>query len=295
MGGGLRRGLGGRGSRARVGLARACADRSPPTRMTATGPTWRGTSRLSPHLCGEVSGRQVWHADAGGLAEPPRRGGRRQPRRAEAHSRRAWRFGRAFVRPARLARGRIITCCRRLRTSQSSRSTRASRPSPGGTTQADLEAWQRGLTGYPLVDAGDATALGDRLDAQPRAAGRGVVPGQHLLLRWRTARTPSGTASSTPTSRTTPRLAVGRRVRRRSGAVLAHLQPGHAEPPLRPGRRLRAALGAGARASAGGPSAPPGWRRQGPARPTSRSARPTRRPSWITARPAPARSPPTMS
>ena len=43
---------------------------------------------------------------------------------------------------------------------------------------ASLKAWQRGLTGYPIVDAGMRAALADRLDAQPRPHDRRLVPDQ---------------------------------------------------------------------------------------------------------------------
>ncbi len=39
-------------------------------------------------------------------------------------------------------------------------------------------AWQRGLTGYPIVDAGHAGIVDDGMDAQSRPHDRGVVPDQ---------------------------------------------------------------------------------------------------------------------
>jgi hypothetical protein len=42
----------------------------------------------------------------------------------------------------------------------------------------DLAAWQQGRTGYPIVDAGMREAVGQRLDAQPRADDRGQLPYQ---------------------------------------------------------------------------------------------------------------------
>ncbi|WP_419827564.1 cryptochrome/photolyase family protein [Sphingomonas sp.] len=97
-------------------------------------PATEGTSRLSPHLhFGEISARRVWHgvADAGGSVSAFLR---------EV----AWRdFTRNIVaqfpdyatRNARAAFDRMPW-------------------RSGAEADADLRAWQRGRTGYPIVDAG---------------------------------------------------------------------------------------------------------------------------------------------
>ena len=117
-----------------------------------------------------------------------------------------------------------------------------------------------------------------------------------LLLPWQDgARVVLGHAGGRRPRQQHAGLAVGGRLRRRRGAVLPRLQPGDAGPAVRPRRRLRAPLGAGA----GRPRRRPrpravaGAARPRSRRPASRSARPIRSRSWITARPAPGRSPPT--
>ncbi|WP_265571224.1 cryptochrome/photolyase family protein [Sphingomicrobium nitratireducens] len=95
-------------------------------------PSEEGTSRLSPHLhMGEVSARQVWHAlDLKGgakfLKELGWRDFARQAMRAQPSI--GWETGREKMQ--KLA----------YRT--------------GSAADADFEAWTRGETGYPIVDAG---------------------------------------------------------------------------------------------------------------------------------------------
>jgi deoxyribodipyrimidine photo-lyase len=101
-------------------------------------PALAATSRLSPHLrFGEISARQVWHA-AQSLAQ-------REPRRAEAVgkflSELAWRdfnYHQLYHRDA------IATV-----PMQGKYVAMHWRHAPN-----DLEAWQRGQTGFPLIDAG---------------------------------------------------------------------------------------------------------------------------------------------
>ena len=107
-----------------------------------------------------------------------------------------------------------------------------------------LQAWQRGQTGYPLVDAGmrQLWAIGwmhnrmrmvtasfpDQGPPDPLAGRRGVVLG-HLGGR-RPRQQLDG-------------LAVGRRLRRRRPAVLPHLQPDLPVQKARPRRRLHPPVG----------------------------------------------------
>lgn len=89
-----------------------------------------GTSNLSPHLhLGEISPRQVWHRLAGANA-------------AKFRKELAWRD---FSRSAILADPQI--------------GDRDQRPSKvrwrtGSEADSDFEAWSKGGTGYPIVDAG---------------------------------------------------------------------------------------------------------------------------------------------
>ncbi|MCX6373681.1 MAG: deoxyribodipyrimidine photo-lyase [Actinobacteria bacterium] len=119
-------------------------------------PDRQSTSRLSPHLhCGELSARQVWQAVAGELAEagldleaataPPAWGGEQAPglrRSAGAFLRQlGWReFGHHLLRhfpqtPEQPLHERFAAF-------------------PWRDDPAALEAWRRGQTGYPFVDAG---------------------------------------------------------------------------------------------------------------------------------------------
>ena len=141
LGEGLRR-TGRRARRARTTRSTRSATSAARYEQTRNLPSEEGTSRLSPHLhFGEVSPRQVWHrvADAGGsvrtflgelgvarlCAEHHRAISRRRP---QEHARRS--STRCHGAPAR----RRTPIC-----------------APGS----------RGRTGYPIVDAGHAPALGD--------------------------------------------------------------------------------------------------------------------------------------
>ncbi len=97
-----------------------------------------GTSRLSPHLrFGEISPRQVWHAAHFVAAEHPRLSGNIEKFLSEL----GWR-----------------EFCRHLLFDVPDLATRNLQPSfdafPWKSDAKALRAWQRGLTGYPIVDAG---------------------------------------------------------------------------------------------------------------------------------------------
>ena len=114
-----------------------------------------------------------------------------------------------------------------------------------------LERWQRGRDRHPARRRGHAAAAPGRVDAQPRPHGDRVVP-DPALGHPVAARAPSTSCagSSTATRRTTPGAGSGWRHRHRS-ATLALVQPGPAGRAVRPRRRLRAAVRAGARRRAG--------------------------------------------
>ena len=263
-------------------------------------PDLDGSSRLSPHLhWGELSARQVWHAVEGALAEagldleaavgPPSWDEEQAPglrRSAGAFLRQlGWRefahqllaaFPRTPAEPLRDAL-RGLPLARR----------------PGRA---------RGLAArphrLPHRRRRHAPALDDRLDAQPRTDARRVVPrqGPAAAVAGR-RRLVLGHAGRRRPRQQHARLAVGRRLRRGRGAVLPRVQPGDAGPAVRPRRRLRAPLGAGARGSGRPAPARPlaGAGRTCSPAPASRSARRIRRRSSITARPACGRSPPTSA
>ena len=150
-------------------------------------PDLASTSRLSPHLhWGELSARQVWRAIAGELAEagldleaavgPPTRADEQAPglrRSAGAFLRQlGWReFGHHLLRhfprtPERPLHERFAAF-------------------PWRDDPAALEAWRRGLTGYPFVDAGmrQLWATGWMHNRARLVAASFLV--KHLLLPWR--------------------------------------------------------------------------------------------------------------
>ena len=97
-----------------------------------------GTSRLSPHLrFGEISPRQVWHAARFAAAEHPRLAGDIEKFLSEL----GWR-----------------EFCRHLLFDVPDLAMRNLQPSfdafPWKHDDKALRAWQRGQTGYPIVDAG---------------------------------------------------------------------------------------------------------------------------------------------
>ena len=115
-----------------------------------------------------------------------------------------------------------------------------------GRRRRALAAWQEGRTGYPLVDAGMRQLRATRLDAQPRAAGRRLVPDEGPAPRLARGRAWFSAACSTASRRRTtatgsgsPRSAWTRR--RTSGGCY---NPTLQQQTLRPRRRVRAPLGA---------------------------------------------------
>lgn len=125
-------------------------------------PSSEGTSRLSPHLhFGEISPRQIWHA-------LPGRGEGVSTFRREL----AWRDFAAGVIRALPYYG-----LRNGRANLDEFPWRKSRP--------DLAAWQRGHTGYPIVDAGmrELWATGWMHNRVRMIAASFLV--KHLLIDWR--------------------------------------------------------------------------------------------------------------
>ena len=112
------------------GIAGYSGDRDRPDRD--------GTSRLSPHLrFGEISPRQIWHAARFAAAEHPRLSADIEKFLSEL----GWR-----------------EFCRHLLFDVPDLATRNLQPHfdsfPWKQDAKALRAWQRGLTGYPIVDAG---------------------------------------------------------------------------------------------------------------------------------------------
>ena len=96
-------------------------------------PAEEGTSRLSPHLHhGEVSPREAWHAAAG------------HDDSTKFHMELAWRD---------FTSGVVMAMPDYADTNGRPKYDRLPWRS-GKAAQADLRAWQRGRTGYPIVDAG---------------------------------------------------------------------------------------------------------------------------------------------
>jgi deoxyribodipyrimidine photo-lyase len=127
-------------------------------------PGEEGTSRLSPHLhFGEISPRQVWHALDG------------RHDAAKFRKELAWRDFAAGVTLAlpdyAEANGRPAFDKLPWRT--------------GKAAQADLRAWQRGETGYPIVDAGmrQLWATGWMHNRVRMIAASFLI--KHLLIDWR--------------------------------------------------------------------------------------------------------------
>jgi deoxyribodipyrimidine photo-lyase len=128
-----------------------------------------GTSRLSPHLrFGEISPRQIWHAARFAAAEHPKFSGDVEKFLSEL----GWR-----------------EFCRHLLFDVPDLSERNLQSSfdafPWKTDRKGLKAWQRGQTGYPIVDAG-MRELWHTGVIQNRV--RMVVASflvKHLLIDWR--------------------------------------------------------------------------------------------------------------
>jgi deoxyribodipyrimidine photo-lyase len=132
-------------------------------------PDRQGTSGLSPHLrFGEVSPRQVWHAAGFAAAERPALSGDIDKFRSEL----GWR-----------------EFCRHLLFDEPDLATRNLQPAfdafPWRRDQQGLRAWQRGQTGYPLVDAGmrELWHTGAMHNRVRMVAASFLV--KHLLIDWR--------------------------------------------------------------------------------------------------------------
>jgi deoxyribodipyrimidine photo-lyase len=128
-------------------------------------PSTTGTSLLSPHLAfGEVGIRRVWHASAGAKGSPP-------ASTDKFHAELLWRefathvlvhFKHTDLKPLRPEYARF----------------------PWRKDAAGLKAWQRGQTGYPLVDAGmrQLWATGWMHNRVRMVVASFLV--KHLLLPW---------------------------------------------------------------------------------------------------------------
>jgi deoxyribodipyrimidine photo-lyase len=128
-----------------------------------------GTSRLSPHLrSGEVSPRQVWHAARFAIAGQPVHGGDIDKFLSEL----GWR-----------------EFCRHLLYDVPDLATRNLQPTfdafPWRHDDKALRAWQRGETGYPLIDAGmrELWHTGVMHNRVRMVAASFLV--KHLLIDWR--------------------------------------------------------------------------------------------------------------
>ena len=126
---------------------------------------------------------------------------------------------------------------------------------PWRQDDAALQAWQRGRTGYPIVDAGMRELWHTGVDAQPGADGGGVVPGQasadRLALRRGVVLGHAGRCRSRQQSR---QLAMGRGLRRRCRALFPGVQSDPAGREVR--SRRQPMSGAGCRSSARLPAQP---------------------------------------
>jgi deoxyribodipyrimidine photo-lyase len=132
-------------------------------------PDREGTSRLSPHLrFGEVSPRQVWHAARFAAAAHPELGGDIDKFLSEL----GWR-----------------EFCRHLLFDVPDLAERNLQPSfdgfPWKTDAHALRAWQRGQTGYPIVDAGmrELWRTGTMHNRVRMVVASFLV--KHLLIDWR--------------------------------------------------------------------------------------------------------------
>ncbi|RZM09357.1 MAG: deoxyribodipyrimidine photo-lyase, partial [Sphingomonas sp.] len=127
-------------------------------------PGAEGTTRLSPHLhFGEVSPAAVWHASAGHDAA------------AKFHSELAWRD---------FTSGVVMQLPRYADENGRAKYDKLKWRS-GKEAAADLRAWQRGRTGYPIVDAGmrQLWTTGWMHNRLRMITASFVV--KHLLIDWR--------------------------------------------------------------------------------------------------------------
>lgn len=144
----------------RTALRRFVAARLAPYERSRDIPGESGTSRLSPHLhFGEVSVRQAWHAAAAG---PHGAAFRRQLAWREFACHLLYFFPATPMEPLR----------------------EPFRAFPWISDPAALHAWQRGRTGYPLVDAGmrELWATGWMHNRVRMVVASFLV--KHLLIRW---------------------------------------------------------------------------------------------------------------
>ena len=167
------------------GIAGYSGDRDRPDRD--------GTSRLSPHLrFGEISPRQVWHAARFAAAEHPRLSADIEKFLSEL----GWR-----------------EFCRHLLFDVPDLATRNLQPSfdgfPWKHDAKALRAWQRGLTGYPIVDAGmrELWHTGVMHNRVRMVVASFLV--KHLLIDWREASNGSGIRWSMPMPAATRRTGNG--------------------------------------------------------------------------------------
>ncbi len=108
-------------------------------------------------------------------------------------------------------------------------------------TKDELDAWRRGQTGYPVVDAGmrELWATGYMHNRVRMITASFLI--KHLLGDWRIGEKWFWDClCDADPGEQHDELAMGRRLRRRSLAVFPDIQPGAAGPQVRSRRRLRA-------------------------------------------------------
>ena len=201
-------------------------------------PDCEGTSRLSPHLrFGEVSPRQVWHAARFAAAGRPAQSGDIDKFLSEV----GWR-----------------EFCRHLLFDVPDLAERNLQPAfdafPWRRDHRALRAWQRGRTGYPIVDAGmrELWRTGVMHNRVRMVVASFLV--KHLLIDWREGeKVVLGHARRCRSRQQSGQLAMGRGLRRRCRALFPGIQSDPAGREVRSRRRLCPALGAGTRAVAGRP------------------------------------------
>ena len=153
---------------------------------------------------------------------------------------------------ARLARIRLSPAVPSRRSRASATSGRNSTPFPGSTKHDALEAWRRGRTGYPIVDAGmrELWTTGWMHNRVRMIVASFLT--KDLLIDWRAGeRWFWDTLVDADPANNADGLAMGRRQRRRCRALFPHLQSRAAGREVRSQRRLCAPLGARAGVTAG--------------------------------------------
>ena len=105
-----------------------------------------------------------------------------------------------------------------------------------------LKAWQRGQTGYPIVDAGmrELWQTGWMHNRVAMIAASFLI--KDLLIDWRKGEEWFWDPLVTRTRRKSGELAVGGGIRRRCGAILPNLQPGVAGRKIRSWKATMSAL-----------------------------------------------------